>query len=196
MQFIILSRREIKNYKCDKPHIIISIKDPETSDIEIIKRDNCIGILRLSFHDLNRTCKDYKIFSKRDAKEILNFAAYPPIKVDIIICQCEAGISRSAGVAGALSKIINGDDKAIFRQYLPNMLVYRTIMKEAYRDTELCNLLNEFNDLIETYRNPLKTIIEKALAKKDGFKDPKKHKNLHGSKKHYIKAILEALKNE
>lgn len=51
-------------------------------------------------------------------------------KINLIICQCEAGISRSAGVAGALSKVLNKDDSKIFEDYCPNMLVYRTVLEE------------------------------------------------------------------
>ena len=186
MKFIILNRDQMKDYKCDKPHIIISIKDPECDDIEIAERKNCFGILCLSFHDFDDLSKDYPgkivLFSKEDAKRILIFVRLnAPVKINTIICQCEAGISRSTGVAGALSKIINGDDKAIFRHYLPNMLVYQTIIKEAYEQG--------------IYNKYLETIIEEALAKADNT-DVRKHHNLLGNKKKYIKAILEALRNE
>jgi len=130
MKFIVANRDQMKHYRCEKQHLIISIKDPNTEDAQIAQRDNCVGILYLAFHDLDRAYKDYKLFSKKDAKEILDFVTNPLIKVDVIICQCEAGISRSAGVAGALSKIFNKDDTEIFKNYLPNMLVYRTIMEE------------------------------------------------------------------
>ena len=53
-------------------------------------------------------------------------------EVDVIICQCSAGISRSAGVAAALGVILNGSDKEIFNdpKYCPNRFVYRTILNE------------------------------------------------------------------
>ncbi len=132
MKFLVMNRDQMKDYKCEDNHIIISIKDPGSSDIEIVKRKNRADLLRLSFHDLDRPYFNYKVFSKREARYILDFINYNLKHIDVIICQCEAGISRSAGVAGALSKIINGDDTAIFRDYLPNSLVYRTIIEEAY----------------------------------------------------------------
>ena len=185
MQFKVMSEREIKNYKCNKAHIIISIKSPESRGVKIPSNDKRLGTLYLEFHDFDDVSLNYpsriKLISKEDAKEILVFVAYCPVKPEIVICQCEAGISRSAGIAGALSKIINGDDKAIFRHYLPNMLVYRTIMKEAYK----MGMNNKY----------LETIIEEALAKVDHM-EVKKHHNLLGSKEKYIKAILEALKDE
>ena len=42
------------------------------------------------------------------------------------------GISRSAGVAGALAKCINGYDFEIFNKYIPNRRVYRLVMNAWY----------------------------------------------------------------
>ena len=51
-------------------------------------------------------------------------------------CITRGGISRSAGVAAALSYIITQDDTWVFiaPRYLPNRLVYRTILDIYYRD--------------------------------------------------------------
>ena len=50
----------------------------------------------------------------------------------MMIIQCDAGVSRSAGVAGALMKYYNGDDSEIFEnpKYRPNMRCYRTMLNE------------------------------------------------------------------
>ena len=56
--------------------------------------------------------------------------------LDLIIVQCEAGQSRSAGVAAALMKYVWNDDTAIFnnKKYTPNMLCYRTVLNELMSD--------------------------------------------------------------
>jgi hypothetical protein len=55
--------------------------------------------------------------------------------LDAIVVNCEAGMSRSAGVAVALSRILNGDDSQMVREKpLFNRMVYRTVM-EAYHHT-------------------------------------------------------------
>ena len=69
------------------------------------------------------------IFDEVMAKEIVDFVEEYRYVVGTIIRQCEAGISRSAGIAAALSKCINGDDKYFFNRYLPNSLVYSKIIK-------------------------------------------------------------------
>ncbi|MBR1496099.1 MAG: metallophosphoesterase [Oscillospiraceae bacterium] len=49
---------------------------------------------------------------------------------ETLIVHCDAGISRSAGVAAAIGKCCNGDDRAFFRggRYCPNMWCYRKTM--------------------------------------------------------------------
>ena len=51
--------------------------------------------------------------------------------VPVVICQCEAGISRSAGVASALLKLYGMDEKEIFTKglYMPNLLVYKKLLE-------------------------------------------------------------------
>jgi len=73
-------------------------------------------------------------FSRDDASKILAFVAkYVRQDIHTFYIHCEAGISRSAGVAAALGMIIekNGDEY-FFKNYLPNRLVYRTILKEWF----------------------------------------------------------------
>lgn len=131
MKFLVLGEREIKNYITNLTHIIISIRSPGATKAEIPFNDNCLDILYLEFHDFDDRNRDYpdyiKLFTVPDAELLLKFVDMFSDKIDLIICQCEAGISRSAGVAGALSKIFNKDDTEFFKNYLPNILVYRTI---------------------------------------------------------------------
>lgn len=136
MEFLVMGEEEIKKYHTNKIHIIISISSPKTLKAVIPRHPLCLDILYLSFHDLDgihmpSPATNIKLFSKNDAQKIINFVMCYTRNAELIICQCEAGISRSAGVAGALSKIMNGDDTRIFKNYLPNRLVYRTILNEA-----------------------------------------------------------------
>ncbi len=135
MKFLVMSEREIQKYNVKDNHIIISVRSPKYNKAVISDRPNCLDILYLEFHDLDGvnlpSSADYKLFTKQDAKTILNFVTRYILNIELIICQCEAGISRSAGIAGALGKILNGDDTEFFKKYIPNMLVYKTILNEA-----------------------------------------------------------------
>jgi hypothetical protein len=52
--------------------------------------------------------------------------------VSTIICECEAGMSRSARVAAALSHILQGQNKYFYTNFEPNKWVYRTIIDEHH----------------------------------------------------------------
>lgn len=134
MEFLVLSREQIKQYETNKKYIVISICDPEGKLVNIFSNNPPEGILYLRFPDFDKEGEGYKynylLFNKYNAKDILKFVNRYKDEIELIVCQCEAGVSRSAGVAGALSKILNGDDSYFFKYYLPNRLVYRTIIKE------------------------------------------------------------------
>jgi predicted protein tyrosine phosphatase len=72
-------------------------------------------------------------FTSEHAIKVLKFVEENKNKT--IVCQCAAGVSRSSGMAAAISKIYNGTDDWVFGnyRYYPNMLVYGTILKEYFR---------------------------------------------------------------
>ena len=77
------------------------------------------------------------------AQSTQNLSAYTPaharsvaafvlgsLDVDVIVFQCEAGVSRSAAMAAAMARHIGLDDMRFFRDYLPNRLVYRLTLEQ------------------------------------------------------------------
>jgi hypothetical protein len=52
-------------------------------------------------------------------------------RVDCAVVHCEAGISRSAGVAAAIGMALNNDDSFIFNdsRFTPNRTCYREVME-------------------------------------------------------------------
>ena len=148
MQFIVLNRDSVKNFKTDKIHILIQIycSNDYAEPLEFLasRRD----VLKLQFDDWNAEQrilieKEYKhsakaqgmiYFGKEHANKIIEFVNKHLNNIELIICQCDAGISRSAAVAAALSKCINNDDAFFFKHYLPNSLVYKTILEEWHKD--------------------------------------------------------------
>lgn len=114
-------------------HLIISITDSGDADIKLQK--NCVDILRLNFHDIDSELLNYQVFNEEFACKILNFVFNNIDNVDLILVHCEAGISRSAGVACSLCSILNGNDLEMVKKYpLYNRKVYNTILKQY------CNL--------------------------------------------------------
>jgi len=145
MKIIVASRESvcgiIKRLQTDEPDnkvIVISITDPNSKPVNLPLMG--FDVLRLNFHDLDQTYPGHAIilFNTDMAHQIRNFVeerldwvknshrAWDDLT---ILVHCEAGISRSAAVAGALSKHFLGDDSKFFRTpYLPNRMVYRTLL--------------------------------------------------------------------
>lgn len=107
---------------------IISItSQPTYADIQ-----NCGPTLYLHFEDFDTELPGWSIqpIQKEDAEKIAAFVMANKHNGRHFIVQCDAGVSRSAGVAAALMKYFNGDDSPIFDspQYCPNMRCYRMVL--------------------------------------------------------------------
>jgi predicted protein tyrosine phosphatase len=113
-------------------YIIISVTDTSSHKIDFVVNAFCKGVLELTFHDVDSekiaTKHNLVLFTKEQARRILDFVQETNPK--LVVIQCEAGISRSAGIAAALSEIHNNHDGGFFRAHIPNMLVFRTILWE------------------------------------------------------------------
>ena len=142
MKIKVFNEESIQQFKTDEPHIIISVRSPSTKKIELLTNPTRRATLFLTFHDIEdglvsnmqEWAKERQLttFSNIHARLILSFIKTWKGKINLICINCEAGISRSAGIAGALSYILNADDTYYFKNYLPNRLVYRTILNEYY----------------------------------------------------------------
>jgi predicted protein tyrosine phosphatase len=141
MQFSVLSRGEVEYLPNDVsvPHVIISITNPGTAPARVRMNDNTLQVLRLEFEDMEdnpnyRTAMyakafgEPKLFNRRQAQQIKQLVEN--VEPEMVVVHCEAGISRSAAVAAALSKHYNGDDRGIWvsTRYFPNKLVYNVLL--------------------------------------------------------------------
>jgi predicted protein tyrosine phosphatase len=126
-----MSKWMIEKYNPNNPFVLISICCPDLEHPQI-NTLMCKDILPLKFHDIDVICKPYVHISEEQALKIIEFA--DKHENEHVVCQCEAGISRSAGVAAALNYIYNGDSGIIFndKRYVPNRLVYTTIINTYY----------------------------------------------------------------
>lgn len=129
----VMSKAAVERYACSSPHIVISIRTPEAPQARFPENPNRKGVLKLDFHDFTGEESNLRgdlldLFSVSHALRIKEFVTqHPGIKT--IICHCEGGMSRSAGVAAALSRHFNGDDRFYFKKYYPNKLVYKTLLE-------------------------------------------------------------------
>lgn len=128
----------------DAKVVVISITDPKSDPVSlpVLEAD----VLRLNFHDLDRTypisCPAIVLFDVKTAQRIKDFitqklwlhmgrSSDSDNSELVVVVHCEAGISRSSGVAAALSKHYLGDDSIFFgnaSRYLPNRLAYSVLL--------------------------------------------------------------------
>lgn len=110
---------------------IISINTPEDKFNTFAKRKDIVDVLYLSFHDIGmRDAKGIQM-TEADALKVVDFVfKCTDLGVEELWVHCDAGISRSSGVAAAILKYLTGDDKRIFNnpRYCPNLICYRLVL--------------------------------------------------------------------
>ncbi|HEX5323329.1 MAG TPA: hypothetical protein VFW40_06040 [Capsulimonadaceae bacterium] len=129
-----LSRSEVKVTTPDEPYVVISITNPGIAVADVAISPYCRGILRLQFHDISdddQPLQGKQVMSEEEGRQVIAFFQTHAEKVGLIVCQCEAGVSRSAAVAAALCRLLQGDDAHFFAGYSPNRWVYRTVLDAA-----------------------------------------------------------------
>ncbi len=138
IRFLVFSRMEIENLPgWDEPHAFISIRTPKDPELaKLPENDFTIGVLRLSFHDLDVGIWSGEVesacFSEAQAEAVVAFAhAVKAGGAAGILVHCDAGLCRSPAVAAALSRAWGQDDAPFFRNSYPNRRVYRRILEAA-----------------------------------------------------------------
>lgn len=145
--FAIIGRDELESYPSyDEPYNYVSLfpKDLCFITISDVNRDNINhnnhfkDALELKFWDIEEDFNDYKIITDNQAKQIYDFILKN--KNEQFLINCEAGVSRSAGVGLAIEYLLR--DKMIYSKwehfpskvlqhwrYQPNMTVFNKIIQ-------------------------------------------------------------------
>lgn len=135
MNVIVLNKvkaQELSYNDFSSDKAIISIRTPDDEQAVFnLENDTIKDILHLSFYDVSTESQDifkgYPAMTDDDALKIKEFVLKWKDKVDTIIVHCDAGVSRSAGVAAGILDGLDQDSSQIFdnNRYLPNSLCYR-----------------------------------------------------------------------
>lgn len=85
----------------------------------------------LSDEEIANLEKKYHSITDAQVKQIIDFYNSVKDSVDVLICQCEHGQSRSAAIAAAIKEFEVGAGIDIFSNdmYYPNKSVYRKLIK-------------------------------------------------------------------
>jgi predicted protein tyrosine phosphatase len=134
-KIMIMSRKEAENIDLDRISCAIISINNNNSKTPNIRRQQIKGLITLFFDDVERDENKYFSISKDQAVQIVNFVNKFWNNVELMIIHCEAGISRSSGVAAAILKYKTRDDNFIFgnKSYVPNMKCYRMVLDEFYK---------------------------------------------------------------
>jgi len=130
MRFDIFNRAMVEKYNATEKHVVISLRNPKSEKPKLSEscQDSRLDALYLEVDDSDKDGKGRVLFTEQMASKIWTFVNYYKDKVDLIVINCEAGISRSSAVGAALSNVINGNDKDFFRYFYPNMYIYRKVL--------------------------------------------------------------------
>ena len=129
-EFVVLSREEAELYEPRGKEICISISDPDASPARVSSR--FAAVLRLNFDDvIERGEPSDILFAEDHAREIRKFLdAWP--KAERVMVHCNAGVSRSPGVALGLCDIRGWATAALERSHPGwNRLVRSVIAAEG-----------------------------------------------------------------
>lgn len=132
-EVVVLSKSNAKLFKCDRPWACISIST-YWADLPVLDKENRLGLLQLYFRDTTNTDHE-RHFTGEQAREVLEFVKEFWDKTEVFMIHCEAGLSRSAGVAAAIVHIKEGKDAAaVYFQgkFWANYLVYKTILETEF----------------------------------------------------------------
>ena len=139
---IVCNRDEAEGFVFNKDMAVISIYTPSDT-CAIINHPMKDQVLHLCFSDISneKLIKrlqegkpdlqySFVLFTKEQAEELLTFVdKMIAMGVTQFLVHCDAGLSRSPGVAVALNQIYNGITEIPYRYQLYNTTVYRKIME-------------------------------------------------------------------
>lgn len=121
-----------------KPSIILSIHDVGSKPAIFHYNPNIVRILQFEFEDWDKENDGEIVITDFDANRmaavVLTYEDMPD-EYDLYV-NCEAGMSRSAGVGAAICKALGGSDDFFFRTKHPNMLCYRKVYDAMLREIE------------------------------------------------------------
>jgi ADP-ribosylglycohydrolase len=126
------------------PHtavIEIVTYEPDDSDF-----DHFAAHLQLIFSDVVSTGGG-NAMNDGQARQVADFVNGLSDDIDTLFVSCEAGMSRSAGIAAAITLALSGDDWPIWRNtaYSPNSHCYRMVLQAFGMDASGAELKAETN---------------------------------------------------
>ena len=128
---------KLKHHEIGDDTAIVSFADTEDDFIDFPKN---INVLKIPFSDIRPYCTVEEHYYKLlpEAPKIAEFVDSNLKMNKNIICQCDYGVSRSAGLAAAIMEHYKHEGIKVFAnyRYTPNQFVFNKVLAEL-------NLLNK-----------------------------------------------------
>ena len=121
--------RKLEHHEVDENTAIVSFADTVDDFIEF---PNNINVLKVAFYDIRPFSIPEEDYHKMlpEAEEIAKFVDLNLRNKKNIICQCDYGISRSAGLAAAIMEHYKHEGIKVFGDYhyTPNQFVFNKVL--------------------------------------------------------------------
>lgn len=131
-EFVVLSREDAERYEPHGREICISISDPDAPPARVSSR--FAAVLRLNFDDVIERGEDSDIlFAEEHAREIRDFLDSWP-SAERVMVHCNAGVSRSPGVALGLCDVRGWATAALERSHPGWNRLVRAVLADAGKD--------------------------------------------------------------
>jgi hypothetical protein len=138
-RLLVMSREQVQRYELDSnvPHAIISIRAPFGEESRLKHQPGLLDVLRVVFDDVEEVSPHCAAITPQQADRIVKFAErVVRCGATVLICHCEAGVSRSAATAAALAHLFGSDHRRFMDlPYFPNRLVYEEMVNAVLRST-------------------------------------------------------------
>jgi predicted protein tyrosine phosphatase len=128
-EFVVLSREDAERYEPRGTEICISISDPDAPPAQVSPQ--FAAVLRLNFNDVTERGEPSDIlFAEEHAREIRDFLNSWP-SAERVMVHCNAGVSRSPGVALGLCDVRGWATAALERSHPGWNRLVRTVLAAA-----------------------------------------------------------------
>ena len=145
MKITVTSRKKARNmsFNLKEKTAIISIRDVGTEVPRFHRGGDLLSVIALQFDD---DLHGPFCIKTQDAEQIVRFVDHFQNKIDHLIIHCEAGVSRSAGVAVAICKAKGLDDSWIWDgTFSPNVTVALSVFRSFRVDEDEILFLTDFD---------------------------------------------------
>ena len=133
-KIIVKSKEGLEQFKSDEPYILVEFVATKTEPADVQDDPHRLSHLILVVDDIDKPVEGLNLFNKEDAAYIVDTIANLKESVNMVVCKCDAGRSRSAGAAAALDRFFNNDDRFTANpKYNPNVHILNVLYKELLK---------------------------------------------------------------